>query len=100
MDLDPLTPVEQYLRRRRLILYGILLVLLALGVYYFVFERTYVIAYADEEQHFAYGSIGSEIANGLPYWVFKALPELYKEELGHKGYGRFGFVYASPEGST
>lgn len=95
MNLERLTPVEQALKRRRTIKY-VVLALLVLGLfYYFVFVRTYVIAFDSDEQHFAHGSIGSEIANGIPYWVFRALPELYRAELGAKGYERFGFVYAS-----
>ena len=94
MDLERLTPVEQTARRRRRIWRLVLVLLILAGVYYFVFRRTYVIAYDKPEQHFAHGSIGSESVNGLPYWVFKALPELYKDELGPEGYGRFGFVYA------
>ena len=41
--------------------------------------------------------IGSEIANGLPYWVFRALPVLYQEELGSAGYRSFGFLYESED---
>ncbi len=97
MELERPTPVEKALRRRRRILYLVVLLLVLSIGYYLTFVRTYVVAYAEDRQHFAHGSIGSETASGLPYWVFKALPELYKEELGPKGYGRFGFLYASEE---
>lgn len=95
MDLDRLTPVEQAAKRRRGIRFLVWAVLVVLVGYYFVFEKTYVVAYDDDQQHFMYGSIGSEIASGIPYWVFKALPELYKEKLGPNGYRRFGFLYES-----
>lgn len=96
MDLDRLTPVEQVQKRQRCIRYLIVAALLALLVYCLVFRSTYVIAYENPVEHFAHGSIGSEAANGLPYWVFKSLPELYKAELGPGGYQRFGFLYANP----
>ena len=95
MDLERLTPVEQAVKRRKWIRFWVIAILVVLAVYYLLFENTYVVAYDDDRQHFMYGSIGSEIANGIPYWVFKALPELYKEKLGPNGYRRFGLLYES-----
>lgn len=97
MDLNRLTPVEQANKRRRWTRFLVIAALLAGALYYLIFENTYVVAYEDDRRHFMYGSIGSEIANGLPYWVFKALPVLYQEELGPKGYRRFGFLYESED---
>ncbi len=97
MNLERLTPVEAAMKRRRWIRFLVVLLLIALALYYLIFVNTYVVAHEDEREHFLYGSIGSEVANGLPYWIFKALPELYKEELGPKGYRRFGFLYESDE---
>jgi mono/diheme cytochrome c family protein len=97
MDLNRLTPVEQANKRRRWIRSLVIAVLVVVTLYYLLFENTYVVAYEDDQRHFMYGSIGSEIASGLPYWVFKALPVLYEEELGPKGYGRFGFLYESED---
>lgn len=94
MDLERLTPVEQVRRKRRLIRYLVVALAVLALAYYFVFVRTYVIAFEDDRDHFAHGSIGSEITSGLPYWVFRALPVLFKKELGPGGYRRFGFVYA------
>jgi hypothetical protein len=42
--------------------------------------------------HFKYGSIGSEAANGIPYWIWKALPELFADKLPGKGYASLGFI--------
>ena len=97
MDYDKLSTVEQRLQRKRRVRWWITLLLLALGSYYFVFERTYVIRFADDEEHFKYGSIGSEGSSGLPYWVFKALPELFADKLGPQGFGKFGFIYETPD---
>src|SRR5215218_3931655 len=56
--------------------------------------------YDDIEEHFKYGSIGSEPGGSLlspiggvlpPYWVFTALPSICSDELPN-GYPTFGFV--------
>ena len=46
---------------------------------------------------FKYGSIGSEPANGIPYWIWKVLPEMFPEKLPGpgNGYASFGFVFES-----
>lgn len=55
--------------------------------------------YADEVEHFKYGSIGTERASGIPYRVWQALPELYPDtfapavERGDGPYAVFGFLY-------
>ncbi|HUR34847.1 MAG TPA: hypothetical protein VM032_13690 [Vicinamibacterales bacterium] len=58
------------------------------------------ITYDDIEEHFKYGSIGSEPGGSLlapiggvlpPYWVFQALPSVCSEKLPN-GYATFGFV--------
>jgi len=51
-----------------------------------------VVDYADIRDHFKYGSIGSESANGIPYWIWKALPELFADKLPGKGYASLGFI--------
>lgn len=97
MDYNRLTPVEKTRQRNLWIRRGILFLLLLLGIYYFVFTKTYVTHYDNELDHFNHGSIGSESANGIPYWVFRALPDLFKDKLGPKGWGSFGFLYASED---
>lgn len=96
-DDNRLTPVEiavSRARRWRLLI----LTLLVLGIgYYLLFVNQYVLAFEDETQHFLHGSIGSEVATGPPYWVFKALPVMYKDRLGGEGYRRFGFLYQTPD---
>ena len=32
------------------------------------------VRYADDEDHFKYGSLGGEREAGFPYWIWKALP--------------------------
>ncbi|XHR83403.1 MAG: c-type cytochrome [Gloeotrichia echinulata GP01] len=48
--------------------------------------------YADIEDHFKYGSIGSEPVNGVPYWIWKVLPEVFADKLPGKGYTSLGFI--------
>ncbi|ADE14494.1 conserved hypothetical protein [Nitrosococcus halophilus Nc 4] len=46
------------------------------------------------DEHFKYGSIGSEPVSGLPYWIWKVLPEMFPEKFpGKGGYASFGFIY-------
>ena len=50
------------------------------------------VKYANIEEHFKYGSIGGEAANGLPYWVWKALPVVFADKLPGEGYTSLGFI--------
>ena len=93
---DPLSPVEQAVRKRRRWVWAILIAVLAWLVYWLVAVNQYVVAQKSEQDHFLHGSIGAETASGLPYWVFKALPEIYRDKLGDEGWGRFGLI--TPEG--
>ena len=58
------------------------------------------VAYDDIEEHFKYGSIGSEPGVSLlqpvggvlpPYWVFRALPAICRDSC-RGGYASFGFI--------
>jgi hypothetical protein len=58
------------------------------------FLRNEPVDYEDSREHFKYGSIGSETSSGLPYWIWKVLPEMFPEKLpGNNGYASFGFLY-------
>ena len=95
MDYDPPTPVERVVARKRWIRWLVILVLILAALYYLIFVNQYVIAYRDDVDHFKYGSIGSEASSGLPTLVFKALPVMYRNELGPGGYRRIGMLYES-----
>ncbi|MCG6903173.1 MAG: hypothetical protein LJE68_10870, partial [Rhodobacter sp.] len=90
VDYDKLTPVEHYERTRKRWWRLVILLILAFLVYFFVIRSEYVIAYDSEEDHFKYGSIGSEPVTGLPVDVLNAIPYIYKERLGGNGYAAFG----------
>jgi hypothetical protein len=49
--------------------------------------------YDDITEHFKYGSIGSEPANGIPYWIFKVMPTIFADKLPGKGYESLGFIH-------
>lgn len=53
------------------------------------------VAYRDDLEHFKYGSLGSEHEFGIPYWIWRALPELFKDKLpgDQRGWQSVGFVF-------
>ena len=53
------------------------------------------VEYRDDLDHFKYGSLGSEHEFGIPYWIWRALPELFRDKLpGDKsGWQSVGFVF-------
>jgi len=61
------------------------------------------VTYADDVDHFRYGSTGGEqgwgrqLGFGVPYWIWVAMPELFANHLpDHKagqGYKSFGMIY-------
>ena len=61
------------------------------------FTRDRPVDYADDVLHFERGSTGGEKMDGIPYWYWVALPELFPEYLPDKkrgrGYSSFGMIY-------
>ncbi len=52
-------------------------------------------SFPDIVEHFKYGSIGAEEGSGLPYRIWRVLPEVCGEHLPARpgvGYGRLGFI--------
>ncbi len=86
--------------RSRRFLHGSCLVLAALALLFsFGFEMQEIPEqHADILDHFKYGSIGAEERAGLPYWIWRILPEVFEDLLPvheGKGYARFGWVFES-----
>ena len=52
--------------------------------------------FAKEEDHFKYGSVGSDnLTRGLPFLIWKVLPEMFPDHLpktGKGGYEAFGLI--------
>ncbi|MCG8419957.1 MAG: c-type cytochrome [Proteobacteria bacterium] len=100
---NPNTPVEQAERRARWL--GRLLwlmAILAVAGLFLGFQHAYPkdrpVVYSDLEEHFKYGSIGSDRENGLPLQIIRVLPRMFPQYLpdGYKGpldYRAFGMVY-------
>jgi len=72
----------------------------AIGIYVFVwFQRNVPETHSGIVDHFKYGSIGAEGRSGVPYWVWRVLPDVFPEYLPDRpgnGYARLGFIYESP----
>ena len=50
--------------------------------------------FASAEEHFKYGSIGTEYQDGVPYWIWQALPRVFADKLpGPGGYSSLGIVW-------
>ena len=97
MNYNPPTPAERVLNRYRWIRWIVALLVILAALYYLVFVNQYVVAYKSDLEHYKYGSIGSEPVNGLPILVFKALPVMFRAELGPTGYRRFGMLYETEQ---
>jgi hypothetical protein len=49
--------------------------------------------FASAEDHFLFGSVGTEGGNGVPYWLWLVLPRVFPDLLpGPEGYASLGFV--------
>ncbi len=75
-------------------------IVLALSVYgAYIALSTYGKTYADDKTHFKYGSIGAELANGLPYRLLVVMPKAFPEYFADKDnkfltdLSAFGFLY-------
>jgi len=78
--------------RRRILLFVIGIVLVDVFLVYPNLMSDPV-DYPGIDDHFKYGSIGSEPANGIPYWIWRALPELFADKLPGKGLASLGFIH-------
>src|SRR6266404_3838945 len=103
-------PVQLYLlhqARRRWFVFGAVLFLIVVVVYWGIFAEVPT-DYADNPEHFKYGSIGSEVGAGIPYWIWQVLPETFPQHLPEPerfqslppeqrtalaGYAQFGFIH-------
>jgi hypothetical protein len=81
--------------RQRLIV-GVLLVFVAVGglfVYNRFFREEPAPYFQSDEEHFLYGSVGTEAEQGIPYWIWLVLPRIFPEYLhGPGGYASIGVL--------
>jgi mono/diheme cytochrome c family protein len=96
-ETAPETPQTRRKPRRRYLIWLLLILLIGVGlaVGYQLLARSVPVTYDDPEEHFKYGSIGSEPVSGLPYWIWKALPLMFADKLpeGARDYRAFGLLY-------
>ncbi|HEY7428413.1 MAG TPA: c-type cytochrome [Gemmataceae bacterium] len=109
-SLDDPDPVQEYMlvrSRKRWIVLGAVVFLIVVAVFWSIFAEVPP-DYADIRDHFKYGSIGSDSAAGIPYWIWWVLPDLFPQHLPEPerykslpdadrtppaAYAQFGFVY-------
>jgi hypothetical protein len=94
-DDGTLTAVDRELikrRRRRWIVIAIIAVLglVAYSAYRQVIRIDVAVKYDNDEDHFKYGSIGTD-KEGLPYWIWKTMPEVCSSLLPG-GYASLGVI--------
>lgn len=80
--------------RRQRLAAGVLFVFVAVSglvVYDRVFREGPAPYFQSDEEHFLYGSVGTE-AEGIPYWVWLVLPRIFPEYLRPGGYASIGMV--------
>ena len=66
--------------------------MLAIAVYA---QETDQPSFPNIDEHFKYGSIGTEERVGLPYWIWRVLPQIFEDKLPKRpgtGYERIGFM--------
>jgi hypothetical protein len=98
------SPVDQYqLRsRKKMVLLLLALLVILVGIYLvWRFTSDRPVDYSAIEEHFKYGSIGSEPGGSIitpvggvlpPYWAFRVLPAVCPEQLPG-GYASLGLLY-------
>jgi hypothetical protein len=61
--------------------------------YYEFFREVPPPHFASDEEHFLYGSIGTERTAGVPYWIWLVLPRVFPDKLPYPGgYESLGIV--------
>ena len=38
-------------------------------------------SFSNIDEHFKYGSVGTEAGVGLPYWIWRVLPQIFEDKL-------------------
>lgn len=80
-----------------LLVFGLLVGGVAYVGWYHLFREVPTV-YESPEAHFKYGSIGTENAEGLPYWIWMILPRAFPEYLpGPGGYTSLGITWEQGE---
>lgn len=82
---------------KKIVTVAIIILLLLFPIGYFAWYnlfREVPTYYESQEEHFKYGSIGTENAEGIPYFIWVVLPRLFQEKLpGAGGYTSLGLTW-------
>jgi mono/diheme cytochrome c family protein len=79
--------------RSALIIVLVLVCVAGFGGWSYLFRQV-PLTYESDEEHFKYGSIGTEEKDGLPYWIWFVLPRLFADKLpGPGGYTSLGMTW-------
>jgi hypothetical protein len=98
--ITPFSAIGKLFRQKKL-RYLTLALLLFFGVVFYqlydnLFRPRADIFYEKDEDHFKYGAIGLGMNARIPYYIFKVLPDIFKDKLpnnGEKGYRSLGLIY-------
>jgi mono/diheme cytochrome c family protein len=91
---DPAAPSSRF-RRFAAIAAGVALLAIIGGVFTYnhFFRRPPAPFFASDEDHFLFGSIGTEETDGIPYWIWLVLPRIFPEYLpAPGGYASLGML--------
>ena len=95
-EQNRMSPVQRILYRVGILAAAVLLLAVLAGAWMLGrFGADTAVAYNNDLDHFKYGSLGSEHEFGVPYWIWRALPELFQDKLPSpgKGWESVGFVF-------
>jgi mono/diheme cytochrome c family protein len=85
---DLIAPAQPASSRRHKTIVAVVAVLLVAGglfTYDHFFRTEPPPVFASDEDHFLYGSIGTEETDGIPYWIWLVLPRIFPEYLPAPG---------------
>jgi hypothetical protein len=90
------SPLQRFLRGLGIVAAAVLVIAILAGAWLLGrFGSDNAVAYKNDLEHFNYGSLGSEHEFGVPYWIWRALPELFQDKLPEprNGWQTVGFVF-------
>ena len=74
-------------RSQRLVMLALVLIVAAGGLFTYVrfFREVPPPYFESDEEHFLYGSVGTEPDQGVPYWIWLVLPRVFPDHLPAPG---------------
>lgn len=86
---------ESAIRRRRIVIgaAGVVVAVMGSASWFYLFRQVPQ-SFDSVEERFLYGSIGAEMTDGVPYWMWVVLPRIFPDKLpGPGGYVSLGVVW-------